>query len=90
MKERIFINQSKYTKDLLKHFDIDNSSSKRTPMRSTTMLDKNENDKSVDQKLYRGMIDSLLYITASRLDIIFSVYLCAKYQSTLKNHILKQ
>ena len=48
MKEGIFINQSKYAKDLLKRFDMDNSSSKRTLVGSTTMLDKNENNKSVD------------------------------------------
>ena len=56
-------------------------------MGTTTNLDKDEIRKSVDQKVYRGMIGSLLYLTASRPDIMFSVCLCARYQSDLKNHI---
>ena len=44
-------------------------------MSTTTFLDKDENGKNVDQKLYRGMIGSLLYITSSRPDIIVSVCL---------------
>ena len=43
-------------------------------------LYKDENEKNVDEKLYRGMIGSLLYLTASRPDIMFSVYLCARFQ----------
>jgi len=66
-----------------------NSNSKSTPMSTTTFLDKDENGKGVDQKLYWGMIGSLLYITSSRPDIIFSVYLCARYQSNPKESHLK-
>jgi len=44
-------------------------------MSSTTKLDKEENGKNVDIKQYRGMIGSLRYLTASRPDIMFSVYL---------------
>jgi len=55
-----------------------------TLMGTITFLNKDEKGKSVDQKVYRGMIGSLLYITASRLDIMFSVCLCAKYQSNPK------
>src|ERR1700734_2397288 len=79
LKEETFINQSKYTKDLLKHFGMDNTSSKKTLMSTTTSLEKDENGKQVDQKLYRGMIVSLLYITTSRSDIMFNVCLCARY-----------
>ncbi|GAV77158.1 hypothetical protein CFOL_v3_20630 [Cephalotus follicularis] len=53
-------------------------------MSTTTKLDKDENGKEVDQKLYRSMIGSLLYITASRPDIMFSVCLCARFQSSPK------
>ena len=73
MKDGIFINQYQYAKKLLKRFGMKNSSSKRTTIGITTFLDKDENDKSVDQKVYRDMIGSLLNITASRPDIIFSV-----------------
>ena len=62
----IFINQSKYAKELLKRFGMKNSGCKRTPMATTDSLHKDENEKSVDPKIYRGMIGSLLYLTASR------------------------
>jgi hypothetical protein len=53
-------------------------------MSSRTKLDKEKNEKNVDIKQYRGMIGSLLYLTASRPDIMFSVCLCARFQSCLK------
>ena len=53
-------------------------------MSSSTKLDKDERGKSVDIKLYRSMIGSLLYLTASRPDILFSVCLCARFQSNPK------
>ena len=58
--EGIFINQAKYVKDLLKRFGIDGSKSKSTPMSTTIKLDKDENGKEVDIKMYQGMIGSLL------------------------------
>ncbi|KAH9792990.1 Integrase catalytic domain-containing protein [Citrus sinensis] len=60
-----------------------------TPMSTTIKLDKDEKGKEVDIKIYRGMIESLLYLTASRPDIMFSVCLCARFQSCPKeSHIL--
>jgi len=50
-------------------------------MHPTCILSKEDTGTKVDQKLYRGMIGSLLYLTASRPDILFSVYLCARFQS---------
>ncbi|KAH9649857.1 hypothetical protein KPL70_026141 [Citrus sinensis] len=88
-EEGIFINQAKYVKDLLKLFGIDDSKTKNTPMSTTTKLDKDEKGKEVDIKMYRGMIGSLLYLTASRPDIMFSVCLCARFQSCSKeSHLL--
>ncbi|KAH9762966.1 hypothetical protein KPL70_001008 [Citrus sinensis] len=88
-EEGIFINQAKYVKDLLKRFGIDDSKTKNTPMSTTTKLDKDEKGKEVDIKMYRGMIESLLYLTASRPDIMFSVCLCARFQSCPKeSHLL--
>ncbi|XP_057518521.1 secreted RxLR effector protein 161-like [Amaranthus tricolor] len=55
-----------------------------TPMSTTLSLDQDINGKSVDQKTYRGMIGSLLYLTASRPDIMFSVCLCARFQANPK------
>ncbi|KAH9697094.1 hypothetical protein KPL71_023469 [Citrus sinensis] len=85
-EEGIFINQAKYVKDLLKRFGIDDSKTKNTPI---TKLDKDEKGKEVDIKMYRGMIGSLLYLTASRPDIMFCVCLCARFQSCPKeSHLL--
>ena len=87
--EGIFINKAKYVKDLLKRFNIDDSNTKSTPMSITIKLDKDEKGKDVDFKKYRCIIDSLLYLTASRPDIMFSVCLCAWFQSCPKeSHLL--
>ncbi|OMO97862.1 hypothetical protein CCACVL1_04429 [Corchorus capsularis] len=79
--ESIFINQSKYTKEMLKKFGMEDCKPMKTPMATGTKLDSDEKGKVVDQKLYRGMIGSLLYLTASRPDILFSVCLCDHFQS---------
>ena len=60
------------------------SKSVSTPMTPSCKLEKDEHDKIVDSKLYRSMISSLLYLTTSRSDIIFSVYIYARFQSNLK------
>jgi hypothetical protein len=80
-EEGIFLNQSKYIIDLLKRFRLTNAKAYETPMSPSTKLDKDEKGKPVDVKLYRGMIGSLFYLTASRPDIMFSVCLCARFQS---------
>ena len=59
-----------------------------TPMCLSCMLDKDEGGKNIDSKLYRDMISSLLYLTTSRPDIIFSVCLCACFQSNPKESYL--
>ncbi|RVW62751.1 Retrovirus-related Pol polyprotein from transposon RE1 [Vitis vinifera] len=56
----------------------------KTPMSSSIKLDKDEKGKSIDSTMYRGMIGSLLYLTASRLDIMYSVCLYARFQSCPK------
>ena len=71
-KNGIFINQAKYIKDMLKKFEIPAVKEMATHMSPATKLDKDEKGKDVNQKLYRGMIGSLLYLTANRPDIIFT------------------
>ena len=71
--EGTFINQAKYTKGLLKRFGMMGAKPLATPMSISIKLDKDENGKNVDEKIYRDMIGSLLYLTASRPDIIFSM-----------------
>ena len=78
--DEIFINQAMYTRKLIKKFGLEWAKSSKTLMASTTKLDKDEQGINVDIKLYRSMI-GLLYLTASRTDIMFSVYLCDRFQS---------
>ena len=51
-----------------------------TSMSPTCRLDKDEDGINIDQKLYRGIFGSLLYLKASKLDILFSVCVCARFQ----------
>ena len=81
LKNGIYLHQNKYTKDLLSKFKMSDSKPSSTPMSSTLSLDKDRNGKKVNQKEYRGMIGSLLYLTASRPDIMFSVCMCAIFQA---------
>ena len=60
----------------------------KTPMCTTIKLDKDENSNNIDEKKYRGMISSLLYLTASRPDIMFAVCMCARFQSYPKESYL--
>ena len=64
---------------MLKIFVMDNAKEIITPMSTACYLDKDEGGKSVDIKKYRGMIKTLLYLSASKLDIMFSVCLYARY-----------
>ncbi|CAJ2668748.1 unnamed protein product [Trifolium pratense] len=78
----IFICQEKYIKDLLKKYKMNEAKIMATPMHPSTFLDKDEEGKIVPEKEYRGMIGSLLYLTASRPDIVFAVGLCARFQTS--------
>ena len=71
-------------KDLLKQFEMDDLKPMPTPMSSSIKLDKDEDGKAVDITKYICMIRSLLYLTVSRLDIMFSVGVCARFQSNPK------
>ncbi|KAJ9542492.1 hypothetical protein OSB04_028998 [Centaurea solstitialis] len=80
----ILINQSKYIGDLLKRFHMDTSSVAKTPMASGTLIGADPKGKPVDQKSYRAIIGSLLYLTASRPDIMFATCFCARFQANPK------
>jgi hypothetical protein len=80
LKEGTFISQTKYTQDLLMRFGMKDAKPAKTPMGTDGHLDLNKGGKFVDQKAYRSMIGSLLYVCASRLDIILSVCMCARFQ----------
>ncbi|KAJ9545152.1 hypothetical protein OSB04_024859 [Centaurea solstitialis] len=76
----IFINQSKYTHDILKSFDFNGPKSASTPMSTSFQLDADLSGNPVDQKVYRAIIGSLLYLTAIRPDIMFATCVCACFQ----------
>jgi hypothetical protein len=84
LKEGTFISQMKYTQDLLNRFGMKDAKSAKTPMGTDGHLDLNKGGKSVDQRAYRSMIGSLLYLCASRQDIMQSVCMCARFQSDPK------
>jgi hypothetical protein len=79
-----FINQEKYCLNMLKKFRMIYYKSLRTPMSPSTKVSEDESRKLVDEKLYRSMIGSLLYLITSKLDICFSVCACVRFQSKLK------
>nr|CAN81432.1 hypothetical protein VITISV_010697 [Vitis vinifera] len=72
LKEGTFINQAKYIRDLLKRFNMEEAKTMKNPMSSSIKLNKDEKGKSVNSTMYRGIIGSLLYLTASRPDIMYS------------------
>jgi hypothetical protein len=84
LKDGTFLSQTKYTQDLLKRFGMKDAKPAKTPMGTDGHVDLNKGGKSVDQKAYRSMIGSLLYLCASRPDIMLSVCMCARYQSDPK------
>jgi hypothetical protein len=73
LKDGTFISQTKYTNDILKKFDMNNAKSIKTLMPSNGHLDLNKEGKSINQKVYHSMIRSLLYLCASRPDIMLSL-----------------
>ncbi|WVZ89246.1 hypothetical protein U9M48_035672 [Paspalum notatum var. saurae] len=80
--EGTFVHQAKYTRDILKKFNMGDSKPMTTPMSTNTALDAHEDGEAVDQKEFRGMIGSLLYLTATKPNIQFAVCLCVHYQAS--------
>lgn len=85
----IFIHQQKYIKELLEKFGMLNTKPSDTPMATTTKLDRDERGINIGATKYSGMIGSLLYLTASKPDIVFSVGVCARFQATPKKSHLQ-
>jgi hypothetical protein len=78
-KERTFISQIKYTRDILKKLGMDKTKPIKTPIGTNSYLDLDLGSTSIDQKVYHFMIRSLLYLCTSKSDIILSVCMCAKF-----------
>ncbi|GKF23952.1 hypothetical protein Tco_0076274 [Tanacetum coccineum] len=74
---------------MLKKIGLEDSKPIKTPMSSETKLTLDEDGEPIDDTKYRGMIGSLLYLTASQPDIMFSVCLCAHFQEAPKTSHLE-
>ncbi|GJT25377.1 retrovirus-related pol polyprotein from transposon TNT 1-94 [Tanacetum coccineum] len=80
-------------KDLLLKYGFDSCDPVDTPMVEKSKLDEDKEGKVVDPSHYRGMIGTLLYLTASRPDLQFAICMCARYQArpTKKHlHVVKR
>ncbi|KAK6148143.1 hypothetical protein DH2020_019055 [Rehmannia glutinosa] len=84
LKDGTFISQTKYTRDLMKKFCMEEKSSVKIPMNTSVKMDMDADGKAVDQTRYRALIGSLLYLTTSKPDITFAVGVCARFQSAPK------
>ncbi|GJY12637.1 putative ribonuclease H-like domain-containing protein, partial [Tanacetum coccineum] len=83
-EDGIFISQDKYVAEILKKFDFASVKTASTPIKTQKPLVKDEEATDVDIYLYRSMIGSLMYLTASRPDIMFAVCACSRFQVTPK------
>ncbi|GKB04732.1 putative ribonuclease H-like domain-containing protein [Tanacetum coccineum] len=80
----IFISQDNYVADILKKFDFVTMKTSSTPIETNKALLKDKEAGDMDVHLYISMIGSLMYLTASRPDIMFAVCACARFQVTPK------
>ncbi|GJT66277.1 putative ribonuclease H-like domain-containing protein [Tanacetum coccineum] len=79
-EDRIFISQDKYVDEILKKFGFSSVRTASSPMETSKALTKDEDSEDADVHLYRSMIGSLMYLTSSRPDIMFSVCACSRFQ----------
>ncbi|GKB74444.1 putative ribonuclease H-like domain-containing protein, partial [Tanacetum coccineum] len=80
----IFISQDKYVAEILKKFDFNSVMPASTLIETQKPLIKDEEAADVDVHLYRSIINSLMYLTAFRPDIMYAVCACSRFQVTLK------
>jgi hypothetical protein len=79
--EGLFLSQEKYLREMLKRFQMEDSTPMSTPMVTGCKLRKDDDSPDVDQSSYRSMIGILLYIKKSRPDIMHVVGMVARYQA---------
>nr|GFA48307.1 hypothetical protein [Tanacetum cinerariifolium] len=79
-EDRIFISQDKYVAEVLRKFNLSDVKYASTPVDMEKTLVKDVDGDDVDVHLYRSMIESLMYLIASRLDIMYAVCVCARFQ----------
>nr|GFA96445.1 retrovirus-related Pol polyprotein from transposon TNT 1-94 [Tanacetum cinerariifolium] len=86
----IFINQAKYTLEILHKHGMDKGQSIGTQMATKPKLDADLSGNPVDQTDYHSKIGSLMYLTSSRPDIVQAVCFCTRYQSRPNEKYLKE
>ena len=74
-----FISQTKYAKNLVKKFGLESATLRRTLVGTHTKISQDGSSNNVDQTLHKSMIGSLLYLSASKPDLCYSVGICARY-----------
>ncbi|GKD69590.1 putative ribonuclease H-like domain-containing protein [Tanacetum coccineum] len=92
-EDGIFISQDKYVTEILKKFGFTDVKTANTPMETHNPLLKDADGEDVDEHLYRSIIGSLMYLTSSRHDIMFTVCACVRYQVNPKVshlHVVKR
>ncbi|GJX33880.1 retrovirus-related pol polyprotein from transposon TNT 1-94 [Tanacetum coccineum] len=77
----IFLNQSKYALESLKKYGMESCDPVDTPMVEKSKLDEDTQGKAIDPTHYRGMVGTLMYLTSSRLDLVYAVCMCARYET---------
>ncbi|KAI3742548.1 hypothetical protein L1987_60233 [Smallanthus sonchifolius] len=88
-EDGFFIHQSKYVKDILSRFKMEDCTPYDTPIPVNHKFNSDPEGKDVDCRLYRAMIGSLMYLTASRPDIMFAVCICSRFQAKPKeSHLI--
>jgi hypothetical protein len=89
LKNGTFVSQGKYIKDMLEKFGMEDAKGISTPIGTNGSLDSDTSGNMVDQKMYRSTIGSLLYVTLSRPDVMFSVCVCGRFQASPRESHLK-
>ncbi|GKF73382.1 hypothetical protein Tco_0219714, partial [Tanacetum coccineum] len=92
-EDGVFISQDKYVEEILKKFveeilkkfDFASVKTASTPIKTQKPLVKDEEASNVDVHFYRSMIGTLMYLTASRPDIMFAACACSRFQVTQKS-----
>nr|GEX92911.1 retrovirus-related Pol polyprotein from transposon TNT 1-94 [Tanacetum cinerariifolium] len=88
-EDGIFITQDKYVAKILKKFDFLSVKTTSTPIKTQKPLVKDKDAADVDVHLYRSMIGSLMYLIASRPDIMFAVYACSRFRDSYEKKLIQ-
>ena len=84
-EDGIFINKTKYANDVLKRFRMMNCNPAVTPIATGTKLSKEDDGSKVNPSLYKRLVGSLMYLTATRSDIMFALSLISRFMELPKN-----